>query len=490
MSHSPLAKENGERLKNSTYSDPSKAPAKCAGTDCSDSDPDGADMGNWTIQLLHQTAREFLNESNNLQFVLQAQGSRIDSIARNPACTLESVLQGITQWPSKPRPTGDGHSYILQACENWLNTHPNSRTRAITNTTKIIGDVLYHAPRAEREPQNHLTELLDDIDAHLSRRFSRFSPETWFTASFNEHQRHSRFGSFLMSFLSFAISANMCWYVEERLRSEPDIVKQPAGLQLLQFSLTPPLVGDGPLLRPRMTKILLDNGVSMTGKDLKGRTWDSLSSLVTACLLCHDTLDARDIIYMMELLLQRGADPNVQIDGCWDRNEDDEEARHPIIHAVIQLPIHRRRTMEILKLLINNGADVDVLNGYGGSFVEALFFLDFIKLSVEDWLWLLMHGVKISRDMVELRIGIYAARNKEHPLRDPECRKPQFYDGRARPAAFTYNPSWHSGSVISQATLQRAILNSRILYRNATFSFIRHQKKAARLWEAFCDDPI
>lgn len=390
----------------------------------------GLYVGNWTVLPLHQTVREFLREPENIIASIKFQASS-EQISHS----------GI-----------DGHYYILNACLSWLRLPKKQDIPMILSDQEILLNVAYHSPCAERAAEGTLNPnkttydlLLDDLDDSLSTHFQRgdYWPYEWIIL---KHQilvkNHWGF-----DFLAFAVLFNMTILVERRLKEELINVRRTHHLPLLHFSVICFSDTKGTPLRPEMTQLLLDHGAEagLTYHDRVGRhDMDALAFLLSSCK-DSQSLDMDDVIQVAHMLLEQGADPNGFV---WQSGGGIRTWESTPL-AACRLNSSPRQRFSLLKELISHGAQPNTHNWQGETVLEALFqgSLEDAVLPFEGWVWLLDHGARITKPMVEGGLGIFADSRYKHALRDPRCRHPKYYDWRARHVAWKYNPSWSEASV-------------------------------------------
>ena len=107
-----------------------------------------------------------------------------------------------------------------------------------------------------------------------------------------------------------------------------------------------------------------------------------------------------------------------------------------LLHGMINPPLYR--TVEIIKLLVTHGLDLEAVQNLHLRFVDMALNTGFNAV-VADWVWLLEHGLKIHGSTVS---SLYSADYQDHALRTHRCRNPAFYTPRARIKAAKFNPDW------------------------------------------------
>lgn len=299
-------------------------------------------IGQWTVLPLHQTVREFLRQPENLTIIITAQ------------------ISSKERW----EPCGYGHLYILIACQTWFRL-PNTQDAQIrmSSDEDIVMDVAYHSLLVERMAEGkrpypwsemQSNQLLDDIDARLCahNHYKDCWPYQWVT---NVHsvliQKQWRF-----NFFAFAVLSNMPLLVGRRIRQGAVNVNRDYGLPLLFFSVICFDDGNRRTLRPAMTKLLLDHDADarQTCPNLEGfKKIDALAFLVYNCREYKGELDADDVEQVVEMLVQKGANPNGKLGDKlhykWQWAEPRSE--EPSLPAIAKLGLPRYNLFLILKVV-------------------------------------------------------------------------------------------------------------------------------------------
>ena len=397
-------------------------------------------IGQWTVLPLHRTVLEFLRQPNNMTVVITAQ------------------ITSKQRW----EPLGDGHLFVLNACQTWLRLPDSQKVQQISSDMNTVMDVAYHSHGIERMaegkrsypwPEMQSNQLLDDIDAQLCarNRYKDCWPYLWATyMDLTLIQKEWRF-----DFVAYAVLFNMPLLVARRIKEGAVNVNRDYGLPLLHFSLICSDVWNRRTLQPAMTKLLLDHGAIASRtyhihRDCK--KMDSLAFLISNCEDHKDELDADDVEQLVVMLLQKGANPNSRLrEPKLILKNYNEHLGQPVLYAVIGLDLPPYNLLVILKELITCGADPNARYESERTLLDILFAAG-VALHFDGWLWLLDHGATITKPMVEL---LYSANYSEHALRDPACRKAHYYDRRARLLAGKYNPSWRTASLRPQHWLSR-----------------------------------
>lgn len=384
------------------------------------------DVGQWTVLPLHRTVLEFLWQPDNLTVVITAQISS-----------------------KRRKPCGDGHLYILSACQTWLRlpSHQEAEMRMFSDED-IVMDVAYHSHWIERMeegkrsypwPEMQYHQLLDGIDAQLCARsgYKDCWPYFWAQSTCSrEIEKEWRF-----DFVAFAVLFDMPLLVERRIKEGALDVNREYGLPLLHFSVV--CFDHSPRrLRPAMTKLLLDHGAaaSRTYRILdECKPIDSLAFLIYYCKKIRNQADADDVEQVVRMLVRQGANPNSKL-GEPKRiyTSSGERVGEPVLLLVAKLGLPPYNLLVILKELITHGADPNAQNGDEETLLGILFTSG-VALHFDGWLWLLDHGARITTRIVRF---LYSKKYSEHALRDPTYRKQHYYNLRARLAALEYNPSW------------------------------------------------
>ena len=416
-------------------------------------DPDSdSDIGHWTVLPLHRTVLEFLRQPDNMTVVITAQ------------------IASKNMW----EPWGDGHLFILKACQTWLRLSNIQEVQHIYSDSDVVLHVTYHSHRIERMaegkrpypwPEMQCNQLLDDIDAQLCARkhYKDCWPYYWAAYADPRVQKQWRF-----DFVAYAVYSNMPLLVKRRIKEGAVNVNRDYGLPLLHFSLI--CFDDRRVnfsgwskrtLQPAMTKLLLDHGaVASRTYDIykNGKNMDSLAFLIGNCLnhKSHEhELDADDVEQLVVMLLENGANPNSRLsEAKVSLIRRNKLTGLPVLYVVTALGLPRYNLLIILKKLITCGADPNALVA---PIAEERTLLDFLFINEEElhfdgWLWLLDHGATISKILAEI---LYSADYSEHALLDPACRKAHYYDKEARPLAEKYNPSWRTASLRPRGLLHR-----------------------------------
>ena len=433
------------------YSDTSLTSRNSESDSVSVADSDSSmGIGHWTVLPLHRTVLEFLRQSDNMTVVIRAQ------------------IASKHMW----EPWGDGHLFILNACQTRLRLPNSQEVQHISSDMNVVMDVAYHSYGIERMaegkrpypwPETQSNQLLDDIDAQLCARthYKDCWPYLWAShVNFAQLQKQWRF-----DFVAYAVFFNMPLLVERRIKEGAVNVNRDYGLPLLHFSL---ICFDGlsvlfggwsrRTLQPAMTKLLLDHGAiaSRTYRiDEDCKKMDSLAFLISNCEDYKSNkyeLDADDVEQLVVMLLEKGANPNSRLmEPRLILKNYNEHLGQPVLYAVTGLGLPPYNLLVILKKLITCGADPNAPVPGEMTLLDFLFTND-VALHFDGWLWLLDHGATISRSMVAV---LYSADYSEHALRDPACRKAHYYHKKARPLAEKYNPSWGTASLGPRDWLHR-----------------------------------
>lgn len=345
------------------------------------------DVGQWTVLPLHRTVLEFLWQPDNLTVVITAQISS-----------------------KRRKPCGDGHLYILSACQTWLRlpSHQEAEMRMFSDED-IVMDVAYHSHWIERMeegkrsypwPEMQYHQLLDGIDAQLCARsgYKDCWPYFWAQSTCSrEIEKEWRF-----DFVAFAVLFDMPLLVERRIKEGALDVNREYGLPLLHFSVV--CFDHSPRrLRPAMTKLLLDHGAaaSRTYRILdECKPIDSLAFLIYYCKKIRNQADADDVEQVVRMLVRQGANPNSKL-GEPKRiyTSSGERVGEPVLLLVAKLGLPPYNLLVILKELITHGADPNAQNGDEETLLGILFTSG-VALHFDGWLWLLDHGARITTRIV------------------------------------------------------------------------------------------
>jgi hypothetical protein len=452
-------------------------------------------IGQWTVQPLHQTVKEFLRQPGtlNLLFVAESHGN-------------------VTKKPDE-----NGHVFMLKACRYWLGGMRELRDALQVTTMKaVILDVLYHSPLAEQTSKAAPTEILVDINSKLSaqclpeRECWPFSGRGSMKICFSVGEDDT------FTFMAFAIASNMHKYVGNQLHEKEGTLShftRRSGLPLLFFALMCPGHGADASKRPSMVRRLL--GFSCDPRDtipgaLHGTTMDALATYFCGTKGHDWDVITEPFMSITSMLLKHGSNPNgtlymdssnhdksrtlyrdmVKLKGSYGKEYLPQSRGKykyrwiTLLHGVSTLPIDYERMLTLFHDFVAVGADINAKNSDGKTLLQALFEIP-VYLPLEGWLWLLEHGAKIMRSMVESDTmvdaqlpthGLYSTQYQGHPLRHQACRKAHFYHWRAQEIARNYNSDWKGGGLA--ATPTRFI---RRLSDTATTA-------ARELWERKADD--
>lgn len=109
-----------------------------------------------------------------------------------------------------------------------------------------------------------------------------------------------------------------------------------------------------------------------------------------------------------------------------------------VLHQIMEMPMASTPKLEMVKLFHDHGVSLEEKNSAGETVFEKIFRRN-IRVPVEDAICMLEHGAKVQPWMVQ---QIYQPNNM-HPLKDPNCRKPEYYTEAAREAALVHNQDWN-----------------------------------------------
>jgi NACHT domain/N-terminal domain on NACHT_NTPase and P-loop NTPases len=247
----------------------------------------------YKVDFLHRTVKDFL-EGQEMQDLLKGRAS-VTFDARVSLCKI--FLAQIKALP--PRAV---HSAL------------NSLFALVDELMFYAGEVEYH----NKEPQVALLDELDrvvsiyasDVDFHWTN--TRDPPD----GLYDENESKT--------FLAQAIQARLRLYVEEKLNSEPRLLRQKKGRPLLDYALRPKVVSPVqlPLQRTNIdaeiVKYLLSKGANPNQQvyHLDSRTvWNLF------LLECHDAFsrqnadqgsEANKVPEVAKILIQNGADPDLR----------------------------------------------------------------------------------------------------------------------------------------------------------------------------------
>lgn len=340
----------------------------------------------FTVQLLHQTVKEFLQDS----------------------AIFDHLFVG-----KQVRPSENGHTYILRYCLRLLKA---SEYESVPHGVSSVGrEILLHAPYADKMQSSSNTELFDALDRQMSRCTCMFPT---YNEAWPGRVAFKRSGTQHYTFLAFAVESNMLRYVSERLNVDRRLVNAKTGMPLLHYAVGDPHSS----CLPDMVRLLLEHGANV-GKSFGG------------ALAIHSVRHAKfrekaAWEKVLRLLLNHGANPNSKFETVY--------AFYPLPNLVAQLDGPEDFKLDLLKILRHYGADLRRTDSLGRS------VLSYASSSYEFFgglRWLLENRAKISKEMVE-RDGFFISPSV---YSDPFFRGPQFCEPEAQQAAnpfFAGHPAW------------------------------------------------
>ncbi|KAF3406757.1 hypothetical protein DPV78_000499 [Talaromyces pinophilus] len=320
-------------------------------------------MGKWTVQFMHRTVKEFLLSPQNA-FLQSAKTS---------------------EWQSMGRLPDTGHAFILRACEEWLSFPEAALTKIPMHwyRNRVITEVVFHSPLAEKTMERPMPETMDNINRKLSLGSGGDWPEDYLRR-IDSSQRQAR------TWKEFAVSLGLHRYVEYKIRSG-DWIEVGINSPLLRQLVCYPTTINQACVNPAMCEVLVQAGDKPTNG--VGR-----SAALATFLVNHESCDWQEFadshLEIVQILINQGADTKATI-----QTSDFFASTRPL-HWIATKKIPGNKKFQIIKELIQHGADMKSKNGQGQTLLETLFF-NGVFLPPEGWLWLLEHGSRISVSMVE-----------------------------------------------------------------------------------------
>lgn len=356
----------------------------------------GLDIHLCTVQVLHQTVKEFLAEPLILSSLLNRE-----------------------EEPSGYLATEDKTDYIfLFAYLFWLQILKEGRQKLLSSYGGIYAEsfLISLATNADKLKAQFYVSTLDEIDNILSSEHH----SNWCTDLFLKAEISEKY----VDFLSVAVAKGLKNYVEQKLKDDPSLVSRHIGKPLLRFSVTPQVMDDRSLfVDTDMLESLLKSNADVEEVFEKH---NALQSLVSAAPL----LDKTNWQKAMSMLFKYGANPNCVSTGF---------SSVPVIFLPLLPGSFMIEHHSVIKCLVEHGANLDVFSKKYGRFIDVALRQLNLDLEATDWTWLFSHGLKIHSASVA---RLYSARYEDHALHDEICRNAAYYTPRARLKAAKFNPQW------------------------------------------------
>lgn len=411
-----------------------------------------ASFGQWTVQPIHQTVKEFLRQHDQLQDHLMN-----DEFRKRPTHALEN-----------------GDVYILKSCYWWLDIDIKDRDTMdkITSLDALTLDVLFHSPHVDglmacnEFCELQIVELLDGLDMLVSR-YDRELSERW-PIRRNELMRscfHVPYEEYF-TFIAPAVISNMQSYVNysfQNTRAILILMKMSSTKNLLYWALIclgHDLDKANNLAKSAMIERLINAGClpDWIIYDESGRQHDALGVLMHSALSHDFALVAENFVRSCKILLDNGANANGII--CSPSLKPGRRSPRlfdmaqptfrwaPVSHVACTADLKDEQRFRLFEAFFDHGLDIKNEDSQEETLLESLFGND-IHMRTEMWLWLLQKGARVTRMLAKL---LYTRPEFEtYPLLHAECRKPEFYTWRAREVARKYNtddPSWTTTSTV------------------------------------------
>ncbi|KAL9045199.1 MAG: hypothetical protein Q9214_001726, partial [Letrouitia sp. 1 TL-2023] len=365
-----------------------------------------------TVQVLHQTVREFVSEPLILTSLLTGEEEQSGCIAAED--TADYIFLS-------------AHLFWLQISqEGRQKLHPGYRPSykagyrkntesSIKYTDKFL---LIHARSVDTLKAQFYTSTLDEIDSILSSENNSNWPSKLY--------RVKNISRDYIDFLSFAVCVGMVTYVEQKLKDDPSLISRYTGRPLLRFLFRSTIIGDMSYydvnIDTTMLEVLLESGADVE-EVFENNT--ALQSLVE-CFFCDylDEADLQKALKAMSILLKYGANPNCLMN----------RLSIPVIFAALIL----KQPYSFVKCFVEHGASLEVVSKGYGRFIDVALMHDFNPLAAE-WIWLFNHGLKVHSTSVA---QLYSVRHEHHTLRTKICRNATYHTRGARFKAAKFNPQW------------------------------------------------
>ncbi|KAL7932938.1 hypothetical protein V8C35DRAFT_281267 [Trichoderma chlorosporum] len=249
---------------------------------------EGPYMGH-RVDFLHRTVRDFLRTKEMSDFLTANAGGH----GGPSTLVFKSFVPLIKSIPWEEIDVSDGGSL-----------------------SRMPGDAIHYALKAELESGEPQVELLDDL--HRTLRFyatTTGKPIPWYR---NCHAPSADGTGYppCQTFLEFAIQNGLCLYVRHQLRRDYQPVHAQQPLLHCAIAHSPDYTIEEPDLTP-MVRLLLEEIQSIPSELLDGEAWASFIMAFVKILTDEDNFFpiahmAQHRLGIIELLLAHGADPNVR----------------------------------------------------------------------------------------------------------------------------------------------------------------------------------
>ena len=369
-----------------------------------------------TVQVLHQTVREFLSKSSNLLPILNGGKERSESMN-----AVESA----------------DYSF-LRTFLFWLRIPEAQQLYLLDQTRAYVEKYFFeHAHKADKFKIQSYVGILDEIDNAASLKYGtcswpskiankRHIISSWPQMDANRHAMQR----YVEDFLGFAVHMGLSHYVEQRLEKEPSLVLGDLGLPLLHIAVDFQTRDRSTMekMDTDMLKILLRFGANVedvyVGKNALERL---LSSSLTHKDVSSGVFLQGLLPKRLSLLLQYGANPNQMIDNV------------PCLLILLNYVLDEGEAFSMIKCLVEYGANLEVADERWGRFIDVALSKE-RDLAAFEWIWLFNHGLRIHAEPVA---KLYSDEFKNHTLRTKSCRNSAFYTPAARLKARKFNPQWN-----------------------------------------------
>ena len=335
-----------------------------------------------TVQFLHQTAKEYLNNSKILERILQVEAKSASEVQ-------------------------DGNMMFLQFCRQWIDPSNSSARRILQY--KAEEEVLLYAPLVEEailkssidlrsQKMSDKTKFLYNLDLMLSRGNAG---ECWPESHCVEFPPETN--TWKSNFLAFAVIRDMRNYVAERLNEDPLLVNSKSGRPLLHYAVFPKC-------SPRLVEVLLAHHA-----DIKAGFRETLYKRTALQSIDFHFSNYNNrgepLLETVKLLIEGGADAKSKI-----YRDGPAKEWVPLIYEIGHMRIPANVKIEMFGRLQRAGAK---LNSAGGSspytLLESLS-RDSVFADRRVTLWLLNNGAKITKKMHKNReeFRYFPWTSKEH----------------------------------------------------------------------------
>ncbi|KAG8525757.1 uncharacterized protein KY384_000517 [Bacidia gigantensis] len=367
-------------------------------------------LNRYTVQVLHQTVREYLIESSILTFLLYH-------------------VKG------KPVSAQDKADFIfLRTHLYWLRT-PKTRREELCFGAPVYGDdnLLWHASGADQLKFEPYIGILDQIDRIMCSENNASWPALYFMSIEDPEITN-------LNLFTHAISVGMYYYVEQKLQENPGLISRLVGKPLLHFAVDLAYSDswlksdENGALNIVMLKLLLRHGANVADRyDYGYGEVTSLQVLSSISMMISGSWNEAHLEEALSVLMEYDADPNQTI-----TVGEEPSSFVPLIFALLVRPGATKRKVSMIKCLVEHGADLEALDYRHWTFVDRALLADFLATTA-DWIWLFERGLRIHSAAVSRLYGPDAA---HHSLRAEICRKPTYYSPGARRKAAKFNPQW------------------------------------------------